>query len=74
MADDLPPKDDWSKRRIALSVLGAFCMGIISYVVVRDSDTIVAQTAVTWGFTGLCAAAGYYVTGSVWEFVGRIKK
>lgn len=60
-------KDNWKIRRRWLFAIFTFCMAVITYVLVRNMDTSVAETAITMSFTTIIGCIGSYIFGATWD-------
>lgn len=54
-------------------LIAAFCVAVVSYVLIKDMDGAVAETAVTMSFLCLGSIAGSYIFGAAWQDVNHIK-
>ena len=63
-------KPPWNKRRQMMWAAFAFFVLVILWCLWQDSDTEVAQNAVTMAFTGIISVVGSYVFGAVWDDKG----
>lgn len=57
----------WSKRRLFMYLVNAFCAWVIIYCLWNRLDTRVAETAVMMAFGVMGASTGAYVFGAVWD-------
>lgn len=63
----------WRNRRRMLWGASLFCMGIIAYVIHKELDSKVAETAVTMAFFCLGSLVGSYVFGAAWQDINIVK-
>lgn len=63
------PRSNWRIRRRLIFLTVFFCMALIAYVVWRDSDTKLMDTALTMAFITLGSVIGSYVFGATYEDV-----
>ncbi|HVL29546.1 MAG TPA: hypothetical protein VM326_02350 [Sphingomicrobium sp.] len=66
-----PHQSSWAVRRKFMFAVSAFCMAAISYCLLRNLDTKVAEAAVTFAFLTLGGIVGSYVFGAAWEDISR---
>lgn len=73
---DRPPRGvgSWRTRRLFMFAVTAFSMGTIAYILYRDMDSRVADTAVTMAFFTLISTVGSYVFGAAWQDVNTIRQ
>ena len=61
--------DPWRFRRRFMLAVCAFCMWIVTYIIVFDKTGGAAETAVSMGFMTLASSLAAYVFGAAWETV-----
>lgn len=61
------PRSNWRVRRRLIWLTVLFCMSVITYVIWRDSDTKLADSAMTMAFLLLGSTLGSYVFGATYE-------
>lgn len=57
----------WENRRRFMFLIALFCVTTIGWVLYREMDTRVAETAVTMSFVTLISIVGSYVFGATWD-------
>ena len=62
-------KGSWENRRKYLFVTTGFFMVVVAYCLLRNLDTKLAETAVTFALIGINANIAGYVFGAVFEDV-----
>ena len=63
----------WTKRRRFMYAVAVFCMGVISYILLKDLTSSVAETAVVFAFGTLFGILGSYVFGATWQDITHMK-
>lgn len=57
----------WKMRRRFMWIISGFCMWTITYILLKNLDTRVAETAVMSSFLCLGGIVGSYVFGAAWQ-------
>ena len=66
-------KDTWRMRRRFMLATVAFCKGVIMYVLIRDLQSAVAETAVNMSYFIVGTTVSSYVFGAAWEDINKRK-
>lgn len=64
----------WNRRLTFMYSINAFCVGVISYVLLTDMDSRVAETATLFAFVTLISTMGTYVFNATWQDVTKIRR
>ena len=73
--NDRPTKGtgSWIVRRRFMFIISAFCMWTIYYVITRDIESRVGETAVMSAYFCLGSIVGAYVFGATWQDIRAIQ-
>jgi hypothetical protein len=64
---------NWHTRRRFMFAVSAFCIWVVTYILLRDKDTEAAKTAVEMSFWTLLGITGSYVFGATWDDLNKMK-
>jgi len=66
-----PLPGNWKIRRRFMFVIIAFCMAVICYCLWHDTNTEVAQSAVSMAFVIIGTTVASYVFGAAWQDINN---
>ena len=59
----------WQNRRRMVVAIVCFCFSVVGWVLYKDTDTMVARTAVESAFLLLGMVSGWYIGAVAWQDV-----